>query len=257
MALFSLYFTCYASHGVLVEDLLILGMQNIVSLHNQINQNNNILRTFLMTVLNHHLIQMGCQHFFEVCNRGFQGKPIWLPAYIWSLEYLSHKYAWYFCIYSVKLHPSPCWQAWTSSCRTTCWWSLWMEMCLWKKSWKAAVSNWNPSVSMQLWPALQMPSNSCFGAMRRGASRGATSTGALAGSSRCRSKLNGHNVISLSYIGISSHLLSRLWAGPSIQSRRNLIDSLPLALLLYWLGRAGKIVPDLIVCQFVNINTPN
>lgn len=66
MYIFSLYFSYFCKTGIHIDKLLILAIETIKQLLNKISQQNNILRSFIMLVINHHIIILGTNKIFEL-----------------------------------------------------------------------------------------------------------------------------------------------------------------------------------------------
>ena len=107
MGFYSLYLTYFILTSNFIPKLIISTVEELSRMVDRISQQTNILRTFLMLVINHHLIVIGPRKVFEMLNTVHQNNyRAWFWPYVWSLEYLNHKYAWYIFAYSVKLRPS-------------------------------------------------------------------------------------------------------------------------------------------------------
>lgn len=95
MALFSLYFTFFLSTRTTIQKLLIFATTEVCQFQSRLSPSINNYRTFLILIINHHILELGPENVFAIINKaydnGFMG---WLPSYLWSLEYLGYKYAW-------------------------------------------------------------------------------------------------------------------------------------------------------------------
>jgi hypothetical protein len=90
-----MYFSYFLTSGISIEKMLVLAIQIVYDLYNKISPSNNTLRTFILLIINHHLIVLGASSTFEIFTRSFDNVyQEWFWPYLWSLEYLNHKYAW-------------------------------------------------------------------------------------------------------------------------------------------------------------------
>lgn len=68
MAFYSLYLTYFVLTNNYIPKLIIRAVEELRRMIDKISQQINILRTFLMLVVNHHLIEIGPQKIFEMLN---------------------------------------------------------------------------------------------------------------------------------------------------------------------------------------------
>lgn len=86
MAFYSLYLTYFVLTNNYIPKLIIRAVEELRRMIDKISQQTNILRTFLMLVINHHLIEIGPQKIFEMLNTAHQNDyRSWFWPYVWSL----------------------------------------------------------------------------------------------------------------------------------------------------------------------------
>jgi hypothetical protein len=66
-----MYFSYFLTSGFSIPKMLILAIQVVYDLYNKISQGENILRTVMILIINHHIIVLGPQEIFETFTRTF------------------------------------------------------------------------------------------------------------------------------------------------------------------------------------------
>lgn len=86
MAFFSLYFTLFCLKKLYVPKILQLAMTEVCNLQNKLSQHINLLRTFLILVINQHIIEIGSQQIFNMFTEFYANNYMqWFAPYLWSL----------------------------------------------------------------------------------------------------------------------------------------------------------------------------